>query len=445
MKRLLLPSMLLMLTATAAVGKCPISFHGSDAAKVGILIRDIRSGRDIVNYNSHKLFSPASTMKLVTSAAAISNSGPDFRYTTNIYSSGKIQGDTLCGDLIVETSGDPTLYSEHFPENSSLITDVRSRLTELGISNIAGDIVILEHNPYDQGQVVTWEIDDLGYSYGAGYYNLNYADNIFTLHTADATAKPSIPGLQADIEPTDGYFQRVHGINSSLYILKGKSVMDPKNTAVLPMPYPADAFALALSDSIEAAGISFVDGQPLTETDSIPLATAVSPSLEEILHSLMVRSDNMMAESTLRLMAPDGSHDDAIQNELKWYTDCGIDCSMIDIRDGSGLTRTNLLSPEFLASVLKMMSESDRAEKYISLFPRAGVDGTMKSFLADSPLKGRLALKTGSMAHVRCYAGYLLDKKNKPSHIVIVMVNDYLCKTRELNKAIGDYLLKTLK
>lgn len=63
--------------------------------------------------------------------------------------------------------------------------------------------------------------------------------------------------------------------------------------------------------------------------------------------------------------------------------------------------------------------------------------------MAKTPLKGRLALKTGSVSAVQCYAGYLLDEENKPTHVVVVMVNAFYCPRARLREAISDYLLNT--
>lgn len=159
----------------------------------------------------------------------------------------------------------------------------------------------------------------------------------------------------------------------------------------------------------------------------------------------MIRSDNMMAESTLRLIARNQPRSKAVEKETEFLENRGIDCKFTCIRDGSGLSRSNCLSPTFLADVLEMMSKNNDSQSYVKLFPRAGIDGTMRSFLAKSRLQGRLAMKTGSMSHVRCYAGYLLDKHNNPTHAIVIMVNNYLGKTADLKTAIEKYLLNNLK
>lgn len=73
-----------------------------------------------------------------------------------------------------------------------------------------------------------------------------------------------------------------------------------------------------------------------------------------------------------------------------------------------------------MADVLRHMSGNPY---YASFFPLAGQEGTLKKFLAGTPLDGEIAMKTGSMNGIQCYAGYKLDSEYAPTHIVVVMMN----------------------
>ena len=158
----------------------------------------------------------------------------------------------------------------------------------------------------------------------------------------------------------------------------------------------------------------------------------------------MVRSDNLFAESILRVISTGKSLKNAINNELKIWEQRGLDISFVTIRDGSGLSRTNRLSPKFLAKILKWMYNSPFQKSYINLFPRAGVNGTLKSFLKGTTLEGKLAMKTGSMNGVQCYAGYKINDSEEPTHIIVIMVNNFFCERSTLKAEIEKLLLKNL-
>ena len=81
----------------------------------------------------------------------------------------------------------------------------------------------------------------------------------------------------------------------------------------------------------------------------------------------------------------------------------------------------------------------------MSFFPKAGKDGTMKGFLAKTPLQGKIAMKTGSVNGVQCYAGYKLGVNGKPTHVVVIMVNNFFCSRQSLRKAIEAMLTKTFR
>ena len=111
------------------------------------------------------------------------------------------------------------------------------------------------------------------------------------------------------------------------------------------------------------------------------------------------------------------------------------------IADGSGLAVTNRLSPAFLARMLTVMGKGKNAGVYKKLFPIVGKEGTVRSLLAKTRLTGRLALKSGSMSGVLCYAGYKLDSGGRPTHAVVIMVNGFTCRGAEVRRAISNYLL----
>lgn len=86
------------------------------------------------------------------------------------------------------------------------------------------------------------------------------------------------------------------------------------------------------------------------------------------------------------------------------------------------------------------MARSPRSADYVALFPLAGVEGTVRSLLAKTPLSGKMALKSGSMNSVVCYAGYKLNNDGKPTHAVVIMVNGFSCSASAVRKAVSVYL-----
>lgn len=160
------------------------------------------------------------------------------------------------------------------------------------------------------------------------------------------------------------------------------------------------------------------------------------------MQSLMHRSDNLMAEGMLRAIAPGGTRAQAITEENNVWAMQGISAHGVKIVDGSGLSRDNRLTARFLGNINRQMLAEEFGNEFVTLFPLAGRDGTMKYFLRDTPLEGRVAMKTGSMKGVQSYSGYLLDEEGKPTHLLVFIANGFRCSRTALKNDIQRLLLE---
>ncbi len=366
------------------------------ATTVGIYIKDLKTGEVIAEHNSTRAMTPASITKSITTATALNKLSPDFRFPTTVELIGYRRNNRWNGNLVIHSSADPSLGSKEMEQCDSCFTDsLVSILQQMGIEKISGSIVI-NQNLKDAGPVANWEHDDLLYSYGVGLYGFNYHNNY------DST----------------GVWKN-----------------------------PAEKYSKFLSDKLQEVEIG-VGNQLFDEVEDLDTALIFeyySPTALEICESLMKRSDNLFAEGMLRALAPDSTRKHCLNIEKDFLNSIGIDAEQSILLDGSGLSRANRFSPQFIGTLLEYMANSDLADEYISTFPVAGVHGTLKRFLKKTELENRLALKTGSMRSVQCYAGYKLDEEGKPTHVVVMMVNGFFCPRRELNKQIENYFLKTFK
>ena len=103
------------------------------------------------------------------------------------------------------------------------------------------------------------------------------------------------------------------------------------------------------------------------------------------------------------------------------------------------------MTPKFMADVLTYMAKNSHADTFVSLFPKVGREGTVKNFLKNTALDGKLVLKSGSMNGVHCYAGYKIGTNGKPTHAVVVIVNNFFCSRDVLRKEIQRFLLAVFK
>lgn len=430
--------------ALAAQAQDLLGIDGEEATSIGVYIKDITSGEVLYDFNSDLALTPASVMKSVTTATVLSLIGEDYRFTTPVVLRGNAgAGSVWNGDLVICSSGDPTVESENFKSNLGFCDSICAGLQRMGVREIEGTIIV-EQTLKDAGPIAQWEVEDIAWPYGAGLYGMNYKDNTCWVYPLTGETKPYVPGLKVTVEKSDDSNDLRRGVGSNDLIVYAKNIDNKKWSIATTVPDPAAVLISQLTSAFERRGIK-IGSRPVAKSGA-PVHTVYnhrSPLSSEIMRSLMVRSDNLFAEGMLRLLAPGESRDKAIKRERDLWNNRGVDARYSLIFDGSGLTRGNRLQPRFIADLLQWMAESPKAQTYVSFFPKAGLEGTLRTFLVNSPLKGKVALKTGSMNAVQCYAGYKLDNQGKPTHVIVVMVNGFFCKRAQLKKGVEDLLNDT--
>lgn len=419
-----------------------LGIDGEEATSIGIYIKDLATGEVIVDHNSQMALTPASVMKAVTTASALSINGADGRFSTSVVLKGSKDKNVFNGDIVIDASADPTLESENFKANRGFCDSIAARLKKLGIDKITGTVIVKESlkNP---GPILQWELEDIAWPYGAALFGFNYRDNTTTVTPALGKTDPEVPGMEICLEKASGN-DLVRGVYSDRLMVFTRDPNDKRWTINASVPDPAAMFAAELRKVCAQRGISIAnESKASANAETTTLYTHRSPRYGDIMRSLMVRSDNLFAEGMLRTLAPEGTRKAAINREKELWASRGINTRYTIINDGSGLTRANRLSAHFLGDVLEWMAKSEMCSTYTAFFPRAGKDGTLRGFLAKSPLKGQIALKTGSVSSVQCYAGYKLDNAGHPTHVVVMMINGFFCPRRDVREACENLLSRT--
>ncbi len=366
-----------------------VKASGVNPKSLSVKIVDLKTGETLGEHNEGSPLIPASIMKSVSTASLLEKVGPDFRYHTRVYIDGPLDMGILRGNLIVEGSGDPSVNSDAVPYVTDLVEEVAEIVRSMGINKIEGRIIIDNSTFGGTARPASWQQTDFKEYYGTGFHAFNYQGN--------ASGKRSV-------ENPDAVF--VRQLTSAL-----------------------------ASDDIE------VEGKGLGEGERTQIFDHMSPQLDDIMRSCMMRSDNLFAESILRTYGKqeggDGSTDDAAKREYEhWAGKKDVPMEDVRIVDGSGLSRSNRVTADFMTGVLRKMGDD---ATYASFFPLAGQEGTLKKFLAQTPLDSYIAMKTGSMNGIQCYAGYKLDDDYAPTHSVVIMMNDL--KNRSVAKKAAEKML----
>ncbi len=398
-KNFIQPLFVLLLIAFGALNMwaAPIdefaSARGITPGSSAVMITDLRNGETLVSYHPDLSLVPASIMKSVTVAGLLSNSGPSRKYITDVMITGPAVNGVLGGDIIVKGSGDPSLNSRYVTGSADIVKEIVKALQDRGIKRIKGKIRVDESIWSGPATCPTWGTGDLGQSYGTGQHGLNFEDN--------ASGKRSISN-------------------------------------------PAGVFMQKLKTALASGGIVLENGD-IPESQSKLLLSHESVPFDEIMRSCMMRSDNQYAEAMLRTLAviqgKPGSTAEGAKINTDLWTRNRAPMTGVHLEDGSGLSRQNKVTASFMTHVLKKMWHDPY---YVSFFPLAGQEGTLRGFLKDTPLEGYIAMKTGSMNGIQCYAGYKLNDDYEPTHTVVVILNQMPDRTAA-RKAVSELLLKTFK
>lgn len=360
-------------------------------SSVAVMVSDLSTGKVLASHNASTPLVPASIMKTVSIASLSDMVDMDSRISTKCYlegNNGKMG--VFEGNLLIEGAGDPSLNSTVWPKSNNFIKEITDALKARGITSIQGDIIIKED--YFKGASIpdSWQQGDLSRAYGTGSHSFNYANN--------ASGNSSVAN-------------------------------------------PAAVFKSELQKALSADGITL--GKLEYEGGKCKLLVIhESPEIKELMRSCMMRSDNLYAEAILRRFGKarggDGSTADAAGREMNLWRGRLADMSGVNIVDGSGLSRSNRVTAQFMENVLRMKSGD---VEYVSFFPLAGQEGTLRSFLKGTKLDSYIAMKTGSMNGIQCYAGYKLDDDFAPTHVVVVIVNNFKCSRDALRKNVEKMLL----
>lgn len=426
----------------------PLVFPGSESAQTGVLITDASGNRIVASFNTDMALIPASILKTVTCATALTVMRADsVPFCTLAEAVGNIDGNgVLDGDIVVYGNADPTLGSRYFDKRQGLVSEITEALKKRGVRRITGSLRVEIPSGYD-GAGLSWEVEDIGEEYGAGLFGFNWRDNVFSFMPENGIVPTPQGDMECIVVDSASHNAVIRGIDSQKVTVYRKKGVRPSSEVVTTMWSPHRYFISELADSLYTAGIVLENGSPVVSPECKEiLVRYYSPTNKEILKSLMRRSDNMMAEGMLRASSPLGcSLDSALRLEMSaWRQNAGTS-KYVSICDGSGLSRKNRLSPKYFVSVLASMLRSKAASDYVDIFPRCGKEGTVARFLKGTRLEGRAVIKSGSMGGVLCYAGYILGSDRKTvRNIVVVMVNGFFCPAAQVRKAIENYLLKIL-
>ena len=439
----------------------------------GILIVDPGRGETLFSHNADKLFMPASNQKLLTGSAALTQLGPDYRWPTTLWARGAVREGVLEGDLVVRGQGDPTVSAHaHAGDALAPLRALGDSLRARGITRIRGRIVAAASPFTDSPLGFGWSFDDLDAAYSAGvdalYFNEGFSEVVVyggaksgdsvRAVTRPATTYPTLivrartvarapagasaaDSLAARPRITVGQDSSHTGVLVAGTIAAGDSVVEE-----IAFRDQSGAYVAAMREAFRAQGI-IVDEAPSDTTARLDsLAGMWSPTLRDIMPLFEKPSQNQIGEILFKSLALAktgvGTADSAQQVVSRQLLAWGAPPDGFVVRDGSGLSRHDYVSPRTIVTVLDVMRRSPDFRLFYDALPIAGVDGTIRNRMKGTPAEGNLHAKTGTLDKARSLSGYVTTADGRML-LFSALANNYTVPTRRVDQvtdALGAWL-----
>jgi D-alanyl-D-alanine carboxypeptidase/D-alanyl-D-alanine-endopeptidase (penicillin-binding protein 4) len=421
--------------AFAGVIDKTISNSGINNGGISISVKDINSGKTVYGLNENKPTTPASTLKLITFNASRDTLGEDYQFSTKLYKSTN-------NDLYLKLGADPFLTSADLKKLFE--TAVSKNIVEP--KNLYLDDYIFDSNEWGEG----WQWDDDLSPLMPKFSSYNIDKNLLNIVIASTTN-----GAPANIYTTKFYpttflnlvttgtsndvtISRNNNISPDIITIEG--TVKNQITKQIPINNMKRYFVFRCEDALRSAKINYYANitQKKTPAANVYLVDEINHSFTDTTNEILKNSNNLMAETVFKLAGAKYANNTGSslnsQHMLNSYFDkINIDYSNIKVVDGSGVSKNNLVTADFMTEFL--IKTIDNKE----LLATAG-EGTLKNRMLY--FKDNIRAKTGTLSDVSAIAGYITSMSGK-TYAFDIMINDPKSKTAE-KKSLEEYILRDI-
>jgi D-alanyl-D-alanine carboxypeptidase/D-alanyl-D-alanine-endopeptidase (penicillin-binding protein 4) len=414
--------------------------HRVDGAGLSVFVQAVDAPAPELSFNAAVPRSPASVIKLLTTFAALEVLGPAWRWRTEVWTTGEMDGERLTGDLIFKGGGDPALSMEKL---WTLLRELRSR----GIGRVEGDLVIDntlfapdpgDPNGFDGQPYRTYNVqpDALLVNHKAVGFRVRNGAN----GEVEATLDPPLSGFTVEnrlrrARGRCGGFQRgvafdlPGGPAGTQAVLSGSFPSGCSEytlwRTVLDGPRFADAAIRPLWREIGGSIDGGLRVEPVPPEarrvlvfESIPLGEVVQ-QINKWSNNVMTR--HLLLTLGLERLGPPATREKGRQALQEWLQSRGLEFPELFLDNGSGLSRRTRISAASLGQLLLHAWSHPYMAEFVSSLPLSGMDGTLRSRYRGA-MAGRLHLKTGSLDDVSSVAGIVSTPSGR-RYVVVVMLN----------------------
>jgi D-alanyl-D-alanine carboxypeptidase/D-alanyl-D-alanine-endopeptidase (penicillin-binding protein 4) len=428
----------------------------------GIRVQDLGRGATLYSLNDSLSLTPASTLKLATTAAALDAYGPNAEISTTVETAARVDNaGRVLGDVFLVGRGDPMIWGTSAECPITGFDRLADQLVAAGVKRIEGRLIGHEGAFTGSRRAVDWGWADLMWYYGADVSALVFNNSAVNFRVAPGERVDDPVSL--DGNPRSAYYKVVVTAKTAAPESKPDLIIDrplgsnvvyfggtlPQGGAAedlfVSMEDPALFAATVFAETLEAHGIR-VRGPIETSRGALPsesraLATLTSARLAEIVRQVNQPSHNLRAEMLLRLVGlrarGEGSAEAGIGATKDFLARQGVSLDGWALHDGCGLAASNLVTASGLVALLASMSRHQHATAFKDSLALAGVDGTLKHRFVGTPSERRLRAKSGAIRQTYALAGYADGRHGEPLAFAILL-NHFVGESAVAYTAIND-------
>ena len=409
-------------------------------AALSVYVREVDRDEPLVSYNSTVARNPASTMKVLTTYAALELLGPAYTWSTRAYATGPVRNGVLEGDLVLVGGGDPYLTTERW---WAFVNGIR----QTGIAKIRGNVVIDDslfapqsddRAAFDSRPYRTYNVIPDALLVGFQTVAISAIPDA-TSGTVRATLQPWPANLTLDnaLKYQPGRCRRggvvvamPDGPTGNRISLSGRraEACGPMTVTRAVMRAPEFAFG-TFQTFWQQSGGQFSGAMRLgtVSPEARLIYEAESLTLGEVIRLVNKHSSNVMARTLLLTVAAEKAGRPATaaggrQAILDWLAQKGISIPQLVIENGSGLSRNERISAAGLADLLLAAYRGQYMPEFAASLPLSATDGTLKRRFRAPEMQGRLRMKTGTLEEVSALAGYVSAASGK-TYIAVIILN----------------------
>lgn len=382
--------------------------------------------------NPEGLFVPASVLKLVTVSAALEHLGADYRWRTRLVAPGAIADGVLDGDLVIQPGADPTWGNELFKGGAvEPLGTLARQIRASGLIRVKGDLVVDRGQFPGRSHPLERAYGDLPYRHGTPSAAFAVDEATITVRVAPGLlvgepARVSAPEWVDVLNHTTTVGGEHHGSGTLDFVpvwgtetllLRGEyPISEGPFVVAVSDPMPEVRAARRLRVALEEAGVAIDGVVRLGLPSDMPngrgriLAELSSRPLRDLLRRILWSSHNwyadMLALTLSKEVAGTGRFDDGVGVVSSFLAGLSAGESTSSprpwLRDGSGLSPANLVTPISIVGLLGHALERSWGETLVGALAGPG-EGTLAGW-GSVP---QVAAKTGTLRHTVGLAGFL--------------------------------------